>query len=314
MLSLITRQNPTSKVRVEISPQGVLGSFLSSKSLRTMRVYRIDLNDFKNFLQVESLEEAVVLLLKNEGGPANALVLSYRTHLMERKLASATVNRRLAALRSLWKLALLVGLVKTPLTVESIPQEGYRDTRGPGKEGIQKLFAWVEGKTDTKSVRDKALLRLLFDLALRSGEVQELKREHLSIENRTLSIHGKGRSQRETLTVPKKTCEAIGEWLKLRGNEPGPLIKRVENNGSIREGLSDKGIYLILRRLGAEAGVIVKPHGVRHASITEALNKLNGDVRKVQKFSRHKDVKVLMTYDDNRKDIAGEIAELLSET
>lgn len=312
MLSLITQDSKAPKVRVEVSPQAVLAALFSSKGKRTVKAYRIDLEDFRRFLQAETMEEAARALFDNEGGHANALALSYRTHLIERQLAAATINRRVAALKSLWKLALLVGLVKTPLTVESLPQQNYRDTRGPGKEGIQKLFAHLEGKKDTKSIRDRALLRLLFDLALRSGEILELKREHLSIENRTLSIHGKGRTQRETLTVPKKTCEALGDWLKLRGNDPGALIKRVENNGGIREGLSDKGVYQVLQRLGKEAGVLVKPHGVRHASITEALNKLNGDVRSVQKFSRHKDVKVLMTYDDNRKDVAGEIAELLS--
>ena len=112
MLAIIQTPLKLPKVSVELSPKSVLEAFFTSKSALTTRVYRMDLNDFKTFLQVESLEEAVSLLLKNEGGPANALALSFRTHLMERKLASATINRRMAALRSLWKLALLVGLVK----------------------------------------------------------------------------------------------------------------------------------------------------------------------------------------------------------
>lgn len=313
MLAIIPKQTRFPNVSVEVSPNSVLSAFLTSKNANTVRAYRVDLKDFQAFLGTESLEAAVAFFLQNEGGQANAIALEYRTHLVSRKLAAATINRRGAALKSLWKLALLVGLVKTPLTVEPLPEERYRDTRGPGKEGIQKLFAYLEGLTDTKSIRDKAILRLLFDLALRRGEVRELRREHLSLEGRTLSIHGKGRSQRETLTVPKKTCEAIEAWVKIRGEEPGPLFKRVENNGGIRGGLSEKGIYGIIQRLGKKVGLNLRPHGIRHASITEALNKLNGDVRKVQRFSRHKDVKILMTYDDNRKDVAGEIAELLSD-
>jgi integrase/recombinase XerC len=46
----------------------------------------------------------------------------------------------------------------------------------------------------------------------------------------------------------------------------------------------------------------------RHSAITAALEATNGNIAEVMKFSRHKDPKVLMKYDDNRKDVAGDIA------
>jgi integrase/recombinase XerC len=52
----------------------------------------------------------------------------------------------------------------------------------------------------------------------------------------------------------------------------------------------------------------VSPHGLRHAGITKALELCEGNVRKAQKFSRHKDVKTLLKYDDNRQDDAGALA------
>jgi integrase len=51
------------------------------------------------------------------------------------------------------------------------------------------------------------------------------------------------------------------------------------------------------------------PHGVRHSAITEALEATNGNLREVMMFSGHKDPKLLMKYDDNRKDVAGDIAD-----
>lgn len=66
----------------------------------------------------------------------------------------------------------------------------------------------------------------------------------------------------------------------------------------------------MVRALGRKAGVAVRPHGLRHSAITEALD-LTGDVRKVQRFSRHKNLAVLMVYDDNRRDLGGEVARLL---
>jgi integrase/recombinase XerC len=61
------------------------------------------------------------------------------------------------------------------------------------------------------------------------------------------------------------------------------------------------------------AGVgTVRPHGLRHAAITHALDVAGGDVRRVAKFSRHRDLRTLTIYDDNRTDLAGEVAALVA--
>jgi len=46
---------------------------------------------------------------------------------------------------------------------------------------------------------------------------------------------------------------------------------------------------------------------LRHASITHALD-LGRDLCDVAKFSRHKNIQTLLVYDDNRRDVGGEIA------
>jgi integrase/recombinase XerC len=56
----------------------------------------------------------------------------------------------------------------------------------------------------------------------------------------------------------------------------------------------------------------MSPHRIRHSSITHALD-ITGDVRKVQRLSRHVKLETLMIYDDNRQDIQGEVSELLSD-
>jgi integrase/recombinase XerC len=68
----------------------------------------------------------------------------------------------------------------------------------------------------------------------------------------------------------------------------------------------------MVRELGRRLGMKVWPHGLRHAAITEALDLTGGNVRAVQRFSRHRDVRVLERYDDNRRDLGGEVAKLFS--
>ena len=59
-------------------------------------------------------------------------------------------------------------------------------------------------------------------------------------------------------------------------------------------------------------GLKVRPHGLRHAAITSALDATGGDVRRVSRFSRHRDIKTVMVYDDARADLGGEVAALVA--
>src|SRR6202041_844935 len=140
-----------------------------------------------------------------------------------KKLAPATVNRRLAALRSFVKLARTIGLVKWNIEVEGIDADPYRDTRGPGNENVLKMLALLKNRHDSKGIRDRALLRLLYDRALRRGEVCSLNLEHVDAE-RGLAILGKGKKVRVWISLPKAARDALNDWLKVRGDKPGPLF------------------------------------------------------------------------------------------
>ncbi len=70
-----------------------------------------------------------------------------------------------------------------------------------------------------------------------------------------------------------------------------------------------------MQKYARAAGIdkVMSPHRIRHSSITEALNLTNGDVRKVQKLSRHSNLNTLMIYDDNRQNLQGEVTEMLDD-
>ncbi len=70
-----------------------------------------------------------------------------------------------------------------------------------------------------------------------------------------------------------------------------------------------------MEKVAREAKISKKlsPHRIRHSGITAALEATGGDVRKVQKLSRHANLNTLMIYDDNRQDVQGEISDLLAD-
>jgi len=168
-----------------------------------------------------------------------------------------------------------------------------------------------------KGVRDYALLRLLWENALRRGEVSALDIKDLDIENKRLWILGKGRgTQKEVIAVSVPVVQALLEWLKVRGESDvnQPMFISVAH---LTKGhrLSGTSIYRIVRDVAAQAGItkLMSPHRIRHSGITAALAATGGDVRRVQKLSRHSNLNTLMIYDDNRLNYQGEISEILSD-
>jgi integrase/recombinase XerC len=287
--------------------------FLAGRSPHTLRAYRRDVEDFAAFAGVGSSEQAATLLLGDTPGVANARALGYRQNLLVRRLAPATVNRRLAALRALVKLARTVGLLTWMLTIPGLRAEPYRDTAGPGKEGVRKLLAQVTGRTDAKALRDLAILRLAYDLGLRRMEIVGLDVQHLDLTEGSVAVLGKGRTQRAKLTLPGPTGEALTAWLEARGSHPGALFVRLDRAKKGHGRLDGSSVYRIIRALGERAGIRARPHGLRHSAITELLELTGGNVRLVKEFSRHASVQTVLKYDDNRQDRAGQLARQLAD-
>ncbi len=85
----------------------------------------------------------------------------------------------------------------------------------------------------------------------------------------TLAVVRKG-GARVLLELPAPTAAAIVAWVARRGTRPGPLFVELTRRGERRR-LAAGGLYFVVRRLGEELGVRVRPHGLRHTSITSVL-------------------------------------------
>lgn len=297
----------------------VLSELLADKrSPNTRRAY---VKDLKDFFQATANQDAtpqlVVEFLQLERFAAIELVLNYKAGLIDKGLAEATVNRRLAALRSLVKYAQKIGKCAWSLEeVEGEKLQHYRDTSGV-EQDVYKSILNVIDRSTLAGKRNYAILLLLWTNALRRNEVAKLDRGDISPDARTLRILGKGRgTQAELVTLSQKTVEVIEEWVGARGacQPSDPLFISLANN-SYGHRLSGDAIYQIVVEAAEKAGIKkhLSPHRVRHSSITAALEATNGDIRKVQKLSRHKNVQTVLIYDDHRRNSQGEITDLLSD-
>jgi integrase/recombinase XerC len=289
-------------------------AFFQGMNGNTVRAYRQDLEDFRAFVEVETVDEAARLLLSGSHGDGNALGLRYRAALLERGLSPATVNRRLAALRSLVSLGRTLGLVSWELAVKNVRTSAYRDTRGPGLPGFRSMLETVGSRKDAKGRRDEAALRLLYDLGLRRGEVVSLDVEDVDLAGGTVAVLRKGKTEKRLLSLAEPTKAALRAWLEIRGTEAGPLFVNVDRAGKGKR-LTGTSLYRIVRGLGEKVGLKTRPHGLRHTAITEAVKTAQAHglgLEEVLDFSGHADVSTLMVYRDRERNVQGRISSLVA--
>jgi integrase/recombinase XerC len=291
----------------------LIGRWQEGRSPHTVRAYGRDLAHFTWWSEAATRGEAITRLLTGSMGEANERLHHYRSAMLDAGLAPSTVNRRLSALRSIVQLGRTFGLVTWSLEVSGVKSKAYRDTKGPGIDGVTAVKRQAaKHSSPAKAARDVAIVRVLFDLALRRGEVAALDLKDLDIRAGQLWVMGKGRREKEPITLPPRTTTALKAWLKFRGKEPGPLFINFHHANKGLGRLEGNGIYWVVRSLGAQVEVAARPHGFRHSSITTGLDRVK-DPRKVQKHGRHASMDTTMIYDDALSDFAGEVAKAVSE-
>ncbi|MDJ0718155.1 MAG: tyrosine-type recombinase/integrase [Prochloraceae cyanobacterium] len=290
------------------------------KSPNTRRTYAKSIADFFRAITNDPKIVPSVALIREflslNHYNATALVLKYKSILVERNLSPASINLRLSAIKSLVRYAKKIGKCSFTLEeIESIKVVPYRDTTGVSTEVFLRIIKAID-TTTLKGKRDYAIFRLLWDNALRRNEISLADLKDFDEIEGKLWIWGKGKIQLEAVDLSEVTIEAICDWLKMRGNvsELLPLFCTLDR-ATRGHRLSGNAIYNIVRKTAERAGVkkVLSPHRVRHSSITAALDATRGNARAVQKLSRHADFNTLIRYDDNRRQHQKEVTNILAD-
>lgn len=299
-----------------VKVEDVYDAFLRGRKESTKKAYQRDLAHFAEFLGQQDANVATAGFFSLDAGAAHYQVDQWVNSMKEAGLKATTINRRLSALRSMSRMAAKYGVIQWTLKTqnERMDADDARDMSGPSLEEVKRLFDHCEAKLPTPAaVRNTAIVRLLYAMALRRFEVANIDLEHVDFGAGKLQIVGKGRKNPTEMTMPASVVKALGEWVALRGRDPGPLFLSMDPAKKGTGRLDGSSIRRIVRKLGQEVGLNLWPHGLRHSSITSALDHTDGDVRRVMRFSRHQNVQTLMRYDDKRRDDAGDVAQLVDD-
>ena len=258
-------------------------------SPHTVSAYRRDLEGLERFLGRggSGLVEATHPVLRR-----------WLAQLRTLGLARTTIARKAAAVRSFYVWATRRGRVaQNPALLLSSPKLPARlPTVLKAGEAAELVEAAAGG--DAWSLRDRAVLELLYSTGIRVAELCGLDVDSVDLERRRVRVLGKGGRERE-VPLGEPAGDALLEYLRIaRGEtmkEHGEVSPLFFNRRGRRLGSRD--VRALVERYGKDAlvGRRVSPHTLRHSFATHLMEG-GADIRAVQELLGHASLEVTQRY------------------
>lgn len=259
----------------------------------------------------------------------------------------ASANKILSALRQTLKQAWLLGQMTAEeynRAIELEPVTG--ETLLAGRElSTGEILAIMttcqKDKNANAGTRDAAIIAVMYAAGLGRDEVVKLDVGNYDPETGKLTLTGKRNKQR-TAYITNGAADALGDWLTIRGSEPGSLFVEVNKGDKVltqREemvvkpfrkvqgvevpnkkagmtiyrggAMTPQAIYNMLFKRAQEAGIKnFSPHDLRRTFISHLLA-AGADIATVSKMAGHANVQTTARYDRRPEEAKRKAAELL---
>ncbi len=229
-------------------------------------------------------------------------------------LKKLTQNYYIIALRSFLKYLARKDIKTLQAEKVEIGKTERREVEFLEPEEIERIISAANGN-NFKSLRDQAILELLFSSGLRVSELANLNRDRLDLKNQEFSVRGKGGKIR-VVFISNSAKASLEKYLEKRTDiDPAVFVrdikglkkfsskketvkknnKKNESADSLR--LTPRSIQRIVKYYATKAGIIkdVHPHTFRHSFATDLL--MNGaDIRSVQTMLGHSSITTTQIY------------------
>ena len=210
-------------------------------------------------------------------------------------LSPRSLQRRLSTLRSFYRYLNREGEIKTNPALEvRAPKAPKRLPRTMDVDMMGKLLEMPH--KDPLSVRDWAIMELLYSSGLRLAELVDLDMTDVDLSDRTVRVTGKGNKTR-IVPLGRFAVEALAKWLGERGSMAGAGTEQAmflsQQGRRISHRSVQSRVKLWARRQGLP--VEVNPHLFRHSFASHLLES-SGDLRGVQELLGHADISTTQIY------------------
>ncbi|MCB0862014.1 MAG: site-specific tyrosine recombinase XerD [Solirubrobacterales bacterium] len=262
-------------------------------SRNTLNAYRTDLLQYGDYLRANEMDPLEV-------DPAE--MSEYVANLTEgngsgRRLASSTIHRKTAALRSFYKHLRREDLVVAdPTAGLATPRRSKKLPNVLNQAEVTRLLGTPSGDSP-QAYRDRAILEVMYACGLRASELIELEMTDVDTYEGMLRARGKGSKER-IVPLGRQAIHALDGYLRAGRPElsKGRPEKALFLNFRGRR-LTRQGLYKIVQGHARNAGLEdrMSPHTLRHSFATHLL--AGGcDLRAVQEMLGHADVATTQMY------------------
>ena len=221
-------------------------------------------------------------------------VRAFAAQCHRRGLAPRSVQRRLSALRSLFRFLVREGCMRRNPAADVQAPKARR--RLPVTLDADTMARLLEFRSDDRlGRRDKAIMELFYSSGLRLSELLGLELADLDLRDRTVRVLGKGRKVR-IVPVGRQAATALADWLAERATfaAVGETAVFVGRSGA------RLGPRIVQRRIARWARLQglpghVHPHMFRHSFASHLLES-SGDLRAVQELLGHANISTTQVY------------------
>lgn len=254
-------------------------------SSNTLEAYRRDIRKFRVFLEENG---------KTITGFKRSDLSSFINHLRESGSQASTLARNISAMRSFCKFMLLEGIInEDPVENLSTPKGWKRIPRIIGTEEVSTLLKRPEGKT--LSLRDRAMLEIIYSSGLRASEVISIKLNDINFEAGFITVTGKGSKQR-VIPVNDAALKTVREYIEV--SRPGILKKGSSKFLFLAKGgkpMTRQRLWQLIKTYSADLSIALSPHTLRHCFASHLLDG-GADLRALQKMLGHTDISTTQIY------------------
>jgi site-specific recombinase XerD len=263
-----------------VDTNAAIDRFLRSAPLAesSRRAYAVDLAEFRAWLRARG--ETVSDVDTRTLADYTAMLGASRPGREPRRLAPATIARKLAAVRAMLRFTL--GPSRLP-EGSFAPRRGRRLPDVPKTSEIEEVLETFSGD-DPISLRNRALVEVVYSAGLRSREAVDLDLADVDFDQELVHVRGKGGKER-TVPLGEEAAYRLGRY--LRDGRPQHARGAVDALF-----LSVRGRRLdtsTLRRL------VPHPHRLRHAFATHLLEG-GADLRVIQELLGHSSLSTTQVY------------------
>lgn len=295
----------------------------SRKSIYTSKSYE---RDIKDFFCVNSISEITIEDIKRV---SIVHTQNYITKLMDKNMSSATINRKISSLSSLYNWLLKyqdnsndIHIIKyNPFgnLKEEKPVVNNKETEFLTKEECKILLDSIDTST-ILGYRNKTILALALTTALRKSEIINIQLKHITTYTGydVVKVIRKG-GKEDIVKLQENVLAMINEYVKLTERNKSDNFEEYlfighGANGNNKEKLDSSTLNYMIKKVCKNAGIDkeLRVHSTRHTAITLAIL-AGATVEKVRDFAAHKNLATTNRYIhsiDKLKNNAGDLIDV----